>query len=178
MQLWSTVRTHTAVLAAAALVATTLALPTAEAGKPEQVFRGEIVTSKKRIPSSAKSPSAFVKKLRKLKTTKFWEDKAKKRWKIYYAAFFRRPLNDLEVTVKLWDISDGRKRLLTSYEQYLDGRGERSVISHITLDREDFGVNKRIMMTMESRGKVLALGKFQILGEAEKFSGEVDFTDD
>lgn len=177
MKLWPTWSRSRAVAIAAAC-ALTLVAAQADAGKPERVFRGQIITAKKRIPTSAKSPNAFIRKLRKLKTTKFWENKEKKSWKIYYAAFFRKPLNDLEVTVKLWDVSTGRKHLLTSFEQYLSGRGQQSLISHITLERDDFGVNKKIMMTLESRGRVLAMGTFHILGQAEKFTGEVDFSDE
>ena len=82
------------------------------------------------------------------------------------------------MTVKLYDVTNGRKKLINSYEQYLSGRGETSVISYITLERQHFGVNKQILMVMESRRYVLAMGRFYILGEAEKFSGEVDFTED
>ena len=145
---------------------------------PEKVFRGQIITAKKRIPTHAKSANAYIKTLKKLKTTKFWENKQKKSWKIYYAAFFKKPLNDLELTVKLYDITDGSKKLVSSYEQYMNTRGEKSVNSHITLDRDFFGVNKHILMTVETKGYILSSGKFMILGEAEKYSGEVNFTEE
>ena len=64
---------------------------------PEKVFRGQILTSNKRFPTSAKSVSSYIQKLKKNKKTKFQEDKKTKSWKIYIAAFFRKPLNDLEV---------------------------------------------------------------------------------
>lgn len=150
----------------------------AEAKNPEKVFRGQIVTSSKRIPASAKSKNAYIKKLKKLRTKKFWENKKKKSWKIYYAAFFRKALNDLEVTVKLYDITNGKKKLVNSYEQYLSTRGEKSIISNITLEREFFGVNKQILMVMSTRSYILCSTKFHILGEAEKYSGEVNFEDD
>ncbi len=149
-----------------------------EAANPERVFRGQILTSKKRIPTSAKSPGAYVKKLRKAKSTKFQENKKTKSWKIYFAAFFRKPLNDLEVTVKLYDVTTGRRHLVNSFEQYTEGRGQKSLISSIKLEREYFGVNKKIMIVMESRKSVLAQGTFHILGVAEKHSGSVDFTSD
>jgi hypothetical protein len=34
------------------------------------------------------------------------------------------------------------------------------------------------MMTIENKGKVLASGRFKILGEGEKFTGKVDFSED
>lgn len=143
---------------------------------PEDVFRGEIITSAKPIPMSSKSKAAYVATLRKLKTTRFLEDRTRKQWKVHFAAFFRVPLNDLEVTVKLFDVSTGRQRLLTSFEQYVDKRGAHSFTSQMTLDRDQFGVNRNLMMVMENRGKVLAAGRFAILGEGDKFTGKADFT--
>jgi hypothetical protein len=151
---------------------------TAEARNPERVFRGQIVTATKRLPTSARSVGKYISTLKKLRKKKFWENKTKKSWKIYYAAFFRRPLNDLEVTVKLYDITDGRKKLVSSFEQYLDTRGQKSVISYVELERQYFGVNRQILMVMETRGYVLASTKFHILGEAEKYSGKVTFTEE
>ncbi len=145
---------------------------------PEKVFRGQILTSNKRFPTSAKSASAYIQKLKKNKKNKFQEDKKTKSWKVYIAAFFRKPLNDLEVTVKLYDVTNKRRHLVTSFEQYTEGRGQTSLISHIKLEREYFGVNKKIMVTMETRKSVLAQGTFQILGEEVKHSGQVDFTDE
>lgn len=151
----------------------------AEAGrKPEDVFGGSILTSSKRFPTNAKSVSQYIGKLKKQRKDKFWEDKEKERWKIYFAAFFKKPLNDLEVTVKLYDVTDGSKRLVASFEQYLDTRGQRSIISSIKLKRDEFGVNRQIMMVIENRGKRLALGKFKILGKAKQYSGKVDFSEE
>jgi hypothetical protein len=151
---------------------------TAQAAKPERVFAGKIITAKKRIPTSAKSANQYIRKLKKLKKTKFWEDKKKKEWRIYFAAFFKRPLNDLEVTVKFYDITSGQRHMIASFEQYLEGRGQRSLISKAVLERKFFGVNKKIYMTVENRGRVLASTIFHILGEAPKYTGKVDFTED
>jgi hypothetical protein len=148
------------------------------AANPEKTFKGQIITSKQRIPTSDKSVSAYTAKLKKARSDRFYEDKAKQTWKIHYAGFFNRPLNDLEVTIRLFDVTRGGKKLITSFEQYLDGRGAKSVISNLTLERKYVGVNKQILMVMESRGTILSSGKFWILGEGEKFSGQVDFSDE
>jgi hypothetical protein len=166
-----------AAAAAVLLLCGLLARP-AEARDPEDVFRGEIITSAKRIPTSSKSKAAYIATLRKLKTTRFWEDREKKQWKVHFAAFFRTPLNDLEVTVKIYDVSTGRQHLITSFEQYVDKRGTRSLTSHMTLERDHFGVNKNLMMVMENRGRILAAGRFSILGQGEKYSGQVNFTEE
>jgi hypothetical protein len=159
----------------AALLATS---GTAHARNPEDVFRGQIITSARSIPLSSKSKGAYIATLRKLKTTRFQEDRQKKQWKVYFAAFFRKPLNSLEVTIKIFDVSGGGQRLLATFEQYMDKRGASSLTSQMTLQREQFGVNKNLMMVMESRGKVLAAARFAIVGEGEKYKGKVDFTEE
>jgi hypothetical protein len=150
----------------------------AHARNPEDVFRGEIITSARSIPLSSKSKDAYIATLRKLKTTRFLEDRERKQWKVHFAAFFRRPLNDLEVTIKIFDVSGRGQRLLATFEQYMDKRGANSLTSQMTLEREQFGVNKKLMMVMESRGKVLAAGRFAIVGQGEKGGGKVDFTEE
>lgn len=141
-------------------------------------FDGKIITAKKRIPMNAKSKKSYFAKLRKMNTDAFWEDKEKKEWKIYFAAFFRKPLNDLEVTIKLYDVTDKQRHMRVAFEQYLPDRGQQNLISHLSIDREKFGVNRQIEMTVENRGRVLATGRFKIMGEAERFSGKVEFTED
>jgi hypothetical protein len=173
--------------ALAALLVLALAGGPAVAGKkkggggsgPDKVFSGKILFSSKQFPTSAGSPGAYTAKLKKQKSDRFYENKEKKEWKIYYAAFFRKAYNDLEMTVKLWDISNGRKQLAGSFEQYLDQRGEKVIISYAVLERKFFGVNKKIMMTVEDhRGTVYATGTFHMLGEGEKFTGKVDFSEE
>ena len=168
-----------ALIPAGAILAICLGLGgEARAANPEAVFKGQIITSSKKIPTVAKSKNAYISQLRKQKATRFMENKASKSWKVYYTAFFRRPLNSLEVTVKIWDVSSGSKHLMTTFEQYMDKRGAKSITSHVTLYRDDFGVNKNLMMTMESNGAVLAATRFAILGEAEKYSGQVNFSEE
>lgn len=155
----------------------------AHAGKADKTFRGQIITSSKRLPTAAKSEAAYVAKIRKIRGTKrrvpvYDENKEKKAWKIYFVAFFKRPLNDLEITVKLYDVTDGRRQMVNSFEQYTDGRGQLSLTSYLKLERKFFGVNRKILIVMESRNVVLAQGTFFIRGEAKKFSGKADFSDD
>ncbi len=108
---------NTSTTIAAWLIALALCLPAAaEAGVVERAFKGKIVTSHKRIPTSSKSARLYVRKLKKQWKKKFRENKTTKQWKIHYAAFFRKPLNDLEVTVKLYDVTEGKK-LVAAFEQ-------------------------------------------------------------
>jgi hypothetical protein len=149
-----------------------------KASKVERKFGGKILLSDKKFPSAAKSEGAYISKLQRQKRIKFWENKATKEWKIHFAAFFKRPLADLEYTIKIYDVSGGSQQLLTSFEQYTDSSDQRSLLSYLILDRKSFGVNKRLMMTIESQGRVVAAAKFQILGEAERFKGKVDFSEE
>lgn len=147
-------------------------------GKPEKTFGGKVILSTKRFSTWSRSEGAYIAGIRKQSQTKFWEDKKKKEWKIHFMAFFRRPLDDMEVTIKIWDVTSGPKRMLSSFEQYLD-RCATSYSSHMVLRREDFGVNKQLMITVGGRGNpVMASGKFKILGEAERYTGKADFTAD
>ncbi len=146
------------------------------AANPERVFAGKIITSDKRFPTRAKSPSAFVAMLRKQSKTSFMEDKVNKTWRIHYAAFFRRPLADIEVIVKLFDLGTPGRPMIASFEQYLGERGQRSLLSDFTLERKLVGVNREVQMVLEVGGQVVATGRFKILGEAERLSGKVDFT--
>jgi hypothetical protein len=158
-----------------ALAAALLVPAEVRAGTP---FDGKIVLSAKRIPTSASSQQAYHAKLRAQSATKFREDKETKEWKIYFAAFFKKPLNDLEVTIKLYDVTDKQRHMKAAFEQFLDGRGQTTLISHIKLDREHFGVNRKILIVVENRGRPLAQGTFEIQGEAEKYSGKADFTEE
>ena len=149
----------------------------AEAGKVEKKFGGKILTSDKKFPSSAKSEALYISKLKKQTKTQFWEDKANKQWKVHFAAFFKKPLTDLEYTIKIYDVT-GRQALLASFEQYTDSSDQTSILSTLELERKQFGVNKALMITIESRGRVVAAGRFKILGEAERFSGKADFSEE
>ena len=153
-----------------------LAVPAA-AEKPNPAFAGRIMLSDKRYPISAKSLAAFNAQITKQSKSSFFEDKDKK-WKIHFAGFLKTPLNDVEYAVKLYEVSGRGQQLLATIEQFTDSRGQVSLISNLVLERKTIGANKELMMTLENRGKVLASAKFKILGEREKFTGKVDFSED
>jgi hypothetical protein len=155
-----------------------LGVRTAAAENPNQVFSGRIMMSGKRFPQSASSPSAYVAAIRKQAQSSFVEAKDSHTWKIYFAGFLKVPLNDLEYAIKLYDVSGKAQRLLVSFDQFTDERGQQTIVSNMTLDKKQVGVNKELMMTMESKGKVLASSRFKIVGEGERFTGKVDFTPD
>ena len=142
---------------------------------PNSVFGGQILLSTKRFPQSSKSASAYVASVRKQAQDTFIEDKTNHTWKIYFTGFLKSPLNDVEYLVKVYDISGKGQQLLVSFDQYTDTRGEKTISSYMTLDKKQVGVNKQCLITMESKGHVMASAKFKILGEGEHYTGKVDF---
>ena len=166
------------VVAPFAVLVFALAVSPAAAENPNQAFAGRIMMSSKRFPTSARSPSAYTAAIRKQAQTNFVEAKDTHTWKIYFAGFLRAPLDDLEYVIKLYDVSGKGQQLLVSFDQFTDERGQKTILSNMTLDKKQVGVNKELMMTMENKGKVLASSRFKILGEGEKFTGKVNFSEE
>ena len=163
---------------ALSLVMAALMASPALAGDPNAVFKGQIKMSTKRFPLTAKSKDAYIAQVRKQSMTNFQENKESHTWKIYFAAFLKVPLNDVEYMVKFYEVGRGANQLLGASEAFNDERGQKTIVSNITLDKKSFGVNKELLMTIESKGNVLASSRFKILGEGEKFSGKVNFSEE
>lgn len=149
-----------------------------KAERPNPVFAGKVMLSEKRFPAQAKSLAAFNAQIKKQSKTSFYEDKEKKGWKIQFAGFLKSPLNDVEYIVKIYELGGHSQQLLSSFEQFTDSRGQTALISNMFLEKKAVGVNKQLLITMESKGRVLASGRFKILGEGEKFNGKVNFSED
>jgi len=160
------------------LLAVTALGGVASAETPEVAFKGKIMTSSKRFPQTAKSPSAYTALIRKQTQSNFVEDKATHTWTIFFAAFLNSPLNDVEYVIKFYELSGKSQQLLATSENFNDERGQKTIVSKITLDKKQMGVNKEILMTLENKGKVYATNRFKLLGEGEKFSGKVNFSED
>lgn len=153
----------------------------AQAAKPEDVFAGRILTSDKSFPTSSKSVGAYIGTLKKMNKDRVWENKDKTAWTIYFVAFFRKALNDLEVTVKVYDVSQpSDQRLVESYEMYLDARGQRSFSGRLKLTKGDstYHPNSRLLIVLENRGAILAKSNLTIQGEGKKFTGKVEFSEE
>jgi hypothetical protein len=164
-----------------ALLALTLAGARTEAGgaKPEDVFKGRIIITKKRLPMRFSSAGAFISAVNSGKTDKLWpteEDGDKGSWNVEYIAFFAQPLNDSEIQVKFYDITSGRK-YVAGDAQYTREKGSRIFSSSIVLAKPEFDVRKHYMMTAESRGHVIATTSFWLLGKGANYSGKVEFSD-
>ncbi|HXJ20341.1 MAG TPA: hypothetical protein VMT03_08910 [Polyangia bacterium] len=150
------------------------------AAKPEDVFKGKIIITKNRLPMRFSSPGAFVSALQKNKIDKIWPTEEqgadKGSWNLEYLAFFAQPLDDSEIQVKFYDITQGKK-FVAGDPQYTRERGSRIFGSSIVLAKPDFDVRKHYMMTIESRNRTIATTTFWLLGKGANYSGKVEFSD-
>jgi hypothetical protein len=164
-----------------ASVLATLGGGVASAAKPEDVFKGKIIITKNRLPMRFSSPGAFVAALQKEKIDKIWptEEKGEDHgiWNLEYVAFFAQPLNDSEIQVKFYDITNGDRKYVAGDPQYTRERGSRIFGSSIQLAKPEFDVRKHYTMTVESRGHVIATTNFWLLGKGANYSGKVEFSD-
>jgi hypothetical protein len=154
----------------------------ARAANPEDVFKGQIIITKKRLPLRFSSQSAFVEELRKSRTDKLWPTEEKDAdhgtWNVEYIAFFAQPLNDSEIQVKFYDITGGGQKYVAGDPQYTREKGARIFGSSIQLAKPEFDVRKHYYMTVESGRRVIANTKFWLLGKGANYSGKVEFSDE
>jgi hypothetical protein len=159
-----------------------LAPRSAAAAKPEDVFKGKIIITKDRLPSKFASESAFAAAVRKASIDKVWPTEEKGNdhalWTLEYIGFFAKPLNDTEVSVKFWETTAGSQRFVAGDEQYISDKTTRVFAARITVGKPEFEANKKYMMTMESRGRVIATASFWLRGKGPNYTGKVEFSDD
>src|SRR5262245_29885701 len=153
----------------------------AQARKPEDVYAGKIMIFKNRLPERWRSAEDFISSIRRSSISSLWPEKAgedKGRWRIEYIAFFARPLDDIEVAVLFYDVTGGAKRFLAESQTFIQHRGDRMFGSNVIIGSPEFEPNKKILMTMENRGRIIATGTIIIRGEGPKYTGRVEFTDE
>ncbi|MSP59673.1 MAG: hypothetical protein EXR72_04905 [Myxococcales bacterium] len=168
---------------AAAVLALTLATPAllpqalAKGPMPEDLLKGRIIISDRRLPTSWSSVPSYVAQLKNLNKTTLWYDKKTNKLKIEYAAFFSKPINDVQVDLVIYDITNGANARKAATEQFMN-RGDRALFNSVTFDNEDFEMNKKYRLVIESRHAVLASGEFILRGEGPHYSGKVTFSED
>src|SRR5437879_452257 len=85
------------------------------ARKPEDAYAGKIIVLKKRLPARFPSESGFTAAVGQYKIGTLWPEKTgegKGKWRLEYIAFFSHPLDDLEVSLRFYDITAGAKRFI------------------------------------------------------------------
>jgi hypothetical protein len=155
----------------------------ADARRPEDVFRGQIIILKKPLPLKFKNPEHFIAEVKRNQIEHVWpQDKEEKAWKIEYAAFFAQPLNDVQAEVKFFDVTNrGKKpRFVTSDSQYTSKRGERVLFNSIVVEKgeELFHTNHKYLMRLESQKRIIASATFVLRGKGPRYSGKVTFSEE
>jgi hypothetical protein len=164
----------------------------AAAGKmPEDILAGQLIISDSRFPSSWTSAASFAAACKnKNKRSFHFAIKAEQKKyiyppvQIYYAAFFPKPVNDVEVKFVLYDITNGiqNKAKKGAWEAFLNKKGDRVIFNSVELDKEDLlgedSATKKYLVTIEHRSVILAKTELILTADREPRSGKVEFSDD
>ena len=150
------------------------------AAKPEDILKGQLIISDSSFPLKWTSAAEYASRLKKLHKSSLFYDKKTGKLTIYYAAFFAQPVNDVQVNFVIYDITDGAnaKAKKGAWEAFLGRKGERAIFNSVELDKEDIEMNKKYLFAIESRRVIIAKGEVTLRGEAPKYSGKVDFSEE
>lgn len=152
----------------------------AKGSAPEDYLKGQLFISDSSFPTKWSSVGDFVSRVKKNNKTSLTYDKKTKKLQVYYAAFFAQPVDDFQVNFAIYDITNGMASKVKkgSWEAFMGRKGERVLFNSVELDQEDIEMNKKYMFAIERRGSILAKGELILRGEAIKYSGKVDFTEE
>jgi hypothetical protein len=163
------------VIAAVVLLSGSLAV--AKGPVPEDYLKGKVIISDRSLPTSWNSVSSYVSTLKNLNKGSLWYDKKSGKLTVQYAAFFAQPVNDVQVMLVLYDITAGAHLQKVSTEQFMK-KGDRVLFNSVVFDKEDIEGNKKYLITIEDRKRVIASGTFILREEGPHYSGKVTFTDE
>jgi hypothetical protein len=152
-------------------------LAAAKPGAPEDYLKGKIIISDKKLPMRWTSVGAYVSQLKSLHRDSIWYDKKSGKVTLQYAAFFARPIDDVQVTLVIYDVTGGQHVQKVSTENFMN-RGDRVLFNSVEIDKEDIEANRKYMMTIEDRRRVVASGTFILRAEGPHYSGKVSFSED
>ena len=144
---------------------------------PEDFLKGKIIISDKPLPTKWNSVGSYVSQMKNLNKGTVWYDKKTGKLTLQYAAFFAKPVDDVQVNLVLYDITGGQHTQKVSTENFMT-RGDRVLFNSVVFDKEDIEGNKKYMMTIEDRRRVIASGTFILREEGPHYSGKVTFSDD
>jgi hypothetical protein len=99
---------------------------------------------------------------------------------VYYAAFFKDPVNDVQVNFVIYDITNGPNAKVKkgAWEAFLGRKGERAMFNSVEIDKEDIEMNKKYLFAIESKSRIIAKGEITLRGELPKYSGKVEFSEE
>jgi hypothetical protein len=146
----------------ACVVSLVLESPSAQGREPEDFLKGQIILSDKDLPMEWKSVRAYVRKLKRLRRKAIAFD-GKGKVRLHYAAFFAKPVRDVQVDMVVYDITEGERLKKTSWETFLAKRGDRAVFSNVDLTEEDLPGDRKYQFVVAHRGRALAKGELRLL---------------
>ena len=150
------------------------------AAMPEDLLKGKLIVSTESLPTKWTSAGQFASRLKSLHKSSVTYDKKTGKVEIYYAGFFAAPVPDVQVNFVIYDITDkaaGRAKK-GSWEAFLGRKGDRVIFNRVELDKDDLEMNKKYLLAIEFRGKIIASSELIVRGEGPKYSGKVEFTED
>jgi hypothetical protein len=149
----------------------------AKSAGPEEFLKGKIIISDKPLPSRWSSVSSYVGQMKALNRGSLWYDKKSGKLTVHYNAFFSKPVDDVQVMLVLYDITNGAHEQKVSTENFMQ-RGDRVLFNSVVFDKEDIEGNRKYLMTIEDRRRVIASGTFILRTEGPHYSGKVTFSDE
>lgn len=166
----------------AAVVVVVCSLALASVGRargpvPEDYLKGRVIISDRSFPMSWTSVSSYVSTLKSMNKGTIWYDKKTGKCTLQYAAFFAQPVNDVQVMLNLIDITGGAHQQKVQTEQFME-KGKRVLFNSVVFDKEDIEGNRKYMLTITDRGRIIASGTFILRAEGPHYSGKVTFTDE
>ncbi len=145
---------------------------------PEDILKGQIIISDKPLPTHWSSVAQLYRRdqLSGLNKGSLWYDKKTGKLSFSYAAFFARPVNDVQVILNIYDVTGGLHSTSPKIntENFMQ-KGDRVLFNTLEFDKEDFEGNKKYRMTIESGRQVIASTTFILRQEAPHYSGKVTF---
>ena len=144
---------------------------------PEDLLKGRVIISDRPLPMRWSSASAYASQLRGMTKDTVWYDKKTGKVKLHYAAFFAKPVNDVQVNLVLYDVTGGQHQQRVSTENFMQ-RGDRVLFNTIELDKEDLEGNRKYQLVIEERRRTIASATFTLRIEGPHYSGKVNFTDE
>lgn len=167
-------------IASVALLAMLLTGTSSHARKVEDQYAGRVIVIKRRAPARFRNNSAFASFLRRnrLKAVMSKTTQDGEQWRIEFMAFFKKPLRDVEVKVRFYDITEGRQ-FVAADSVFHSARGQRILSSSFELKQPDFRGNRQYLMyVLNARNVVLAQTRFRLVGKRKRYSGRVVFSDE
>src|SRR5438105_14830316 len=145
--------------------------------QPEDLLKGKVIISDKQLPTHWSSVGSYVSQLKALSKSTLWYDKKTGTLTIQYAAFFAKPVDDVQVNLVVYDITNGAHTQKVSTENFMQ-KGDRVLFNSVVFDKEDIEGNKKYMLAIEDRRRIIASGTLILREEGPHYSGKVSFSDD